>query len=219
MNLEARLESGAALLDMVLGRETIGRLLQYLALIQKWNRVHNLTSVRKPETMLIRHILDSLAIVPHIRGPRIVDVGSGAGLPGIPLALARPEWQLVLVESNHKKATFLRQARIELQLQNVEIAAARIEDFHEGTFDTVVSRAFSDLADFVRLAGHLCEAKNGKSGGSGNSEEGGRMAAMKGIHPHEELAQIPSPFAVEEVIPVTVPGLEEKRHLIVIGRA
>src|SRR5690606_33114538 len=178
MSLEARLECGATLLGLELTPEIRGRLLHYLVLIQKWNRVHNLTSVRKPEAMLVRHILDSLAILPHITGPRIADIGSGAGLPGIPLALAQPEWEVVLVESNHKKITFLRQAQIELKLENIRIAPKRVEDWRENGLDTIVSRAFSDLADFVRLAGHLCGP------GAGGGESGARLAAMKGIHPH-----------------------------------
>ena len=132
-------------------------MLQYLALIQKWNRVHNLTAVREPEAMLVRHLLDSLAVLPHVAGPRIADVGSGAGLPGIPLALARPEWRVTLVESNHKKTAFLQQARIELNLKNVEVMTERVENFRPTDgFDIVISRAFSDLADFASLAGHLC---------------------------------------------------------------
>ena len=212
MTLEARLECGAALLGLELTPGIRERLMQYLALIQKWNRVHNLTSVRKPEAMLVRHILDSLAILPHITGPRIADIGSGAGLPGIPLALAQPQWEVVLVESNYKKITFLRQAQIELKLENIRIAPRRVEDWRENGLDTIVSRAFSDLSDFVRLAGHLCVP------GTGSSESRARLAAMKGIHPHEELAQITAPFMVDEIVPISVPDLEEKRHLIMIRR-
>ena len=200
-----QLADGLAALGVSLPDETQARLLQYLALIRKWNRVHNLTAMREPEMILIRHLFDSLAILPHIAGPRIVDVGSGAGLPGIPLALVRPEWQVVLLESNHKKAVFLQQARIELKLMNVEIVAERVENFRSASgFDTVISRAFSDLADFVKLAGHLA------------IEGGGRLAAMKGVYPHEELAQLPPPFVIENIFPVVVPGLEAKRHLVMI---
>lgn len=205
MNLTTQLADGLAALGMALPDETQARLLQYLALIRKWNRVHNLTAMHEPEMILIRHLLDSLAILSHVPGFRIADVGSGAGLPGIPLALARPEWHVVLLESNHKKAVFLQQARIELELKNVEIVAERVENFRPASgFDTVISRAFSDLADFVKLAGHLVR------------EDGGTLAAMKGVYPHEELAQLPPPFVIENVFTVAVPGLEAERHLVMI---
>ena len=145
--LAAQLAAGTEVLELALPHETQTRLLQYLALIRKWNQVHNLTAVREPEAMLVRHLLDSLATLPHVTGPRIADVGSGAGLPGIPLALARPEWQVTLVEINHKKAAFLRQAQIELNLKNVEVTVERVENFHPADgFDVVISRAFSDLS-------------------------------------------------------------------------
>jgi len=213
MSLASRLADGIGALGFAIPQETQSHLLQYLALIQKWNHVHNLTAIREPETMLVRHLLDSLAVLPHITGERIADVGSGAGLPGIPLALVRPEWHVALVESNHKKAIFLQQARIELKLKNVEVVAGRVENFSsvEG-FDIIISRAFSDLADFVKLAGHLCRQGDG----------GGRLVAMKGIYPHEELAQLKSElnpqFTVEKILPIAIPGLEAKRHLIMIQR-
>ncbi|MDN5836205.1 MAG: 16S rRNA (guanine(527)-N(7))-methyltransferase RsmG [Nitrosospira sp.] len=210
MNLAAQLADGIEVLGLALPRETQISLLQYLALITKWNRVHNLTAIREPETMLIRHLLDSLSILPHIAGPRIIDVGSGAGLPGIPLALSRPEWHVVLLESNHKKSVFLQQARIELKLKNADVAAERAENFRSTAgFDTVIARAFSDLSDFVNLAGHLC------AGGAGN----GRLAAMKGVYPHEELTRLPAQFVVEKILPVAVPGLGAERHLVMIKRA
>ena len=205
MNLAARLADGIAVLGLALPDDAQIHLLQYLALIRKWNRVHNLTAMREPETILIRHLFDSLAILSHITGPRIVDVGSGAGLPGIPLALARPDWHVVLLESNHKKAVFLQQARIELKLNNIEVVVERAENFRSADgFNMVISRAFSDLTDFVKLAGHL------------STESGGRLAAMKGVYPHEELAQLPPSFIVENIFPVAVPGLEAERHLVMI---
>jgi 16S rRNA (guanine527-N7)-methyltransferase len=207
MRLAAQLSEGIEVLELALPRETQTRMLQYLALIRKWNQVHNLTAVREPEAMLVRHLLDSLAILPHVAGPRIADVGSGAGLPGIPLALARPEWRVTLVETNHKKTAFLQQARIDLDLKNVEVMTERVENFHPvDGFDVVISRAFSDLADFASLAGHLCAPGNG----------GGRLVAMKGVYPHEELAQLPAQFMVEKILPITVPGLEAERHLVLI---
>ncbi len=210
MSLTAQLADGIEALGLTLSRETQTHLLQYLALIRKWNQVHNLTAVREPEAMLVRHLLDSLAILPHVTGPRIADIGSGAGLPGIPLALARPEWHVTLVEINHKKAAFLQQARIELNLKNVEVMTERVENFQPTDgFDMVISRAFSDLTDFASLAGHLCVSGNG----------GGRLMAMKGVYPHEELAQLPEQFMVEKILPVTVPGLEAERHLVLIRLA
>ena len=209
MNLATQLANGITKLGFSLSEETQLQLLQYLALISKWNRVHNLTAVRAPETMLVRHLLDSLAVLPYIAGPHIIDVGSGAGLPGIPLALAHPDWQVVLLESNQKKVVFLQQARIELELKNVEVVAERVENFRSIVgFDTIISRAFSDLADFVKLAGHLCA----------EGSVDGRLVAMKGVYPDDELAQIPVQFIVEQVVSLAVPGLEAERHLVMIKR-
>ncbi|SFW22630.1 16S rRNA (guanine(527)-N(7))-methyltransferase RsmG [Nitrosovibrio sp. Nv17] len=205
--LAKRLDAGLEILDGVFPKEVRGRLLKYLALIGKWNQVYNLTAVRDPEMMLVRHLFDSLAVLPHVAGPRVADVGSGAGLPGIPLALARPDWQVTLIESSHKKTVFLRQMLIELELGNAEVTMGRVEASRAGKgYDTVISRAFSDLCDFIRLAGHLVA-------------ENGRMVAMKGIYPHEELAQIPASFVVENVFPITVPGLDAERHLVMIHPA
>ena len=211
MNLARQLADGIAALGLEVPQSNQVRLLQYLALIQKWNRVHNLTSVREPEAMVARHLLDSLVVLPHIVGPRIADVGSGAGLPGVPLALVQPYWQVTLIESNHKKAAFLQQVRIELELENVEIKAERVENIacKEG-FETVISRAFSDLADFAESSGHLCV--------EGGEEPSGRLVAMKGVYPHEELVQLSPKYIVEKIIPVQVPGLRGARHLVVIKR-
>jgi len=206
MILPSRLADGIAAIGLTIPQETQTLLLRYLALIQKWNSVYNLTALRDPETMLVRHLLDSLAIAPHIDGKRIADVGSGAGLPGIPLALAHPECYVALIESNHKKAIFLQQVRIELDIKNVEVVAGRVENFRfEEGFDIVISRAFSDLTDFVKLSAHLCKP-------------GGKLFAMKGIYPHEELSQLPTQFTVEKILPIAVPGLVADRHLIVIKR-
>jgi 16S rRNA (guanine527-N7)-methyltransferase len=207
MTLAARLAEGIASIGLAIAPETQALLLRYLGLIQKWNGVHNLTALREPDAMLVRHLLDSLAIAPHLDGKRIADIGSGAGLPGIPLALAHREWHLALIESNHKKASFLQQVRIELDIKNIEVVAGRVENFRsdEG-FDIVISRAFSDLADFVKLAAHLCKPESGK------------LAAMKGIYPHEELSQLPSQVAVEKIVPIAVPGLAAERHLVMINQ-
>jgi 16S rRNA (guanine527-N7)-methyltransferase len=211
MSLSVQLADGSAALGLAIPEAAQIHLLQYLALIRKWNKVHNLTAVREPEAMLVRHLLDSLAVLPYIAGSRIADVGSGAGLPGIPLAIARPDWHVLLVESNHKKAVFLQQARIELGLENVEVMAERVENIGPNKgFDTIISRAFSDLVDFVKLAGHLC-AEESEIGG-----DGGRLVAMKGVYPHEELEQLPAEFVAEKILPITVPGLNAERHLVMI---
>ena len=206
----SRPESGAALargldaLGLALTPAVRSKLLDYLALIEKWNRVYNLTAVREPRQMLAHHLLDSLAVAPHLTGATLADVGSGAGLPGIPLALARPQLAVTLIESSHKKAAFLKQAAIELELANVEVVNARVEAWAAPRrFDVVISRAFSDLPEFVALAGRLCA-------------DGGVLAAMKGVHPFEELAQLPAPYRTRTVIPLTVPGLDAERHLVLI---
>ena len=206
MNLAAQLAEGVAGLGLELPPPAEGRLLEYLALLHKWNRTYNLTAVREPTKMVAQHLLDCLAVVPHVAARTILDVGSGAGLPGIPLALALPQAGVTLLESNHKKAAFLQQAKIELKLDNVAVVRERAEAWQPGaTFEMVISRAFSDLAEFVALAGrHLAR--------------GGRLAAMKGIYPHEELTQLPAGWPLRAAIPLTVPGLRAQRHLLLIGR-
>jgi 16S rRNA (guanine527-N7)-methyltransferase len=209
MNLATQLADGIAALGIELPHEAPARLLQYLALVKKWSQVYNLTAVRKPEAMLTQHLFDSLVVLPHMVGPHVADVGSGAGLPGIPLALVRPDWHVVLIESNHKKAVFLQQARIELGLTNVEVVAKRVESFRPTEkFDTVISRAFSSLVVFVKLAGHLCREGVGA----------GKIVAMKGACPQEDLAQFSAQFVIDKVFPVMVPGLEARRHLVIIKR-
>tara|TARA_B100000686_G_scaffold349291_1_gene442319 strand:+ start:2547 stop:3179 length:633 start_codon:yes stop_codon:yes gene_type:complete len=209
VNLESQLDEGVSALGIVLPEGVAGQLLQYLDLMEKWGKVYNLTAIRKPEVMLGLHLFDSLAILPYISGPLLADVGSGAGLPGIPLALARPDWHVVLFESNQKKAIFLQQVRIELNLKNIEVIAERVESFSpRQMFDTVISRAFSGLVDYVQKAGHLCK----------EADKGGTMVAMKGERPREELVQIPEQFVINKISPIMVPGLNAKRHLVFINR-
>lgn len=209
MNLEKQLHDGLEAIPE-LSADTghlCSRLLRYIELIAKWNSTHNLTSVRNPESMITRHMLDSLVILPHVSGPGIVDVGSGAGFPGIPVALARPEWQVTLVESNQKKAAFLLQAVLELGLPNISVKQGRVEKIKlENKVDTVVSRAFSSLERFMSLSKHLSE----------NDSDHCRFIAMKGEFPDMELMQLSSEFVVEKIVAVTVPGLKAKRHLVVI---
>jgi 16S rRNA (guanine527-N7)-methyltransferase len=207
MSLAADLAAGIAALGITVPEGAQQRMLDYLALVAKWNKAYNLTAVREPEKMLTHHLLDSLAVLPHVRGPRVLDVGTGAGLPGIPLALARPEWQLTLLDSSHKKTTFLRQAIIELKLGNVDVVCARVEAWPAPQpFDTVASRAFSELSEFLALAGRLC-AKDGV------------MIAMKGVYPHDELAQVPGNFRLRSVVALQVPGLDAERHAALLQPA
>ncbi|MBL79846.1 MAG: 16S rRNA (guanine(527)-N(7))-methyltransferase RsmG [Nitrosomonadaceae bacterium] len=209
MSLKSQLDEGVSALGINLPEGAAERLLQYLALMEKWGKVYNLTAICKPEEMLSLHLFDSLVILPYISGPFIADVGSGAGLPGVPLALARPDWRVVLFESNQKKAIFLQQARIELNLKNIEVIAGRVENFSpRQMFDTVVSRAFSGLADYVQQAGHLCK----------EAYKGGIIVAMKGKNPRGELAQIPEQFVIKKISSVIVPGLGAERHLVFINR-
>jgi 16S rRNA (guanine527-N7)-methyltransferase len=204
MTLEAELGRGLAVLDLSVAAEVERKLLDYVALVAKWNRVYNLTAVRGPERMLTHHVLDSLAVVPYVGGKSIVDVGSGAGLPGIPLALALPHLEVTLVESSAKKSAFLKQAVIELDLRNVAVENIRAEAWRpDRLFDVVISRAFSDLAEFLSIARHLCAAN-------------GVLAAMKGVYPHEELHQIPDAYRVHEIKALRVPGLMAERHLVVV---
>jgi 16S rRNA (guanine527-N7)-methyltransferase len=206
MSLAAKLAEGIAGLGLNLPAQAQSRLLEYLALLQKWNRTYNLTAVREPSKMVGQHLLDCLAVVPHATARTIADVGSGAGLPGIPLALALPQASVTLLESNHKKAAFLQQAKIELKLDNVTVACERVEARQPGAaFEMVISRAFSDLAEFATLAGR-------------HVAPGGRLAAMKGIYPHEEITQLPAGWRLHEAIALTVPGLRAQRHLLLIGR-
>lgn len=208
MNLESQLVKGIAALDVALPKGSEIRLLQYLDLIRKWNRVYNLTAVHEPTEMLSRHLLDSLAVVPYIsRATSIADVGSGAGLPGIPLALAKLSSRVVLFESNQKKTAFLKQVCIELGLKNVEVVTERVESYYpKNKFDTVISRAFSNLAGFVSMAGHLCE----------DDDKSGKIIAMKGERFKEELVQIPEQFVVDKTFSVIVPGLNGKRNFVFI---
>jgi len=185
-----------------------GKLLAYLALLLKWNQTYNLTAVRELDQMLSHHLMDSLAVLPHLpAGDHIVDVGSGGGLPGIPLAVACPGRRFVLLDSNRKKTAFLQQAVIELALENVVVVCERVESWNPvRMFDIVISRAFSDLAEFVRLAGRLCHRH-------------GMLVAMKGVCPTVELGNVPDIFRVQAVIPLSVPGLHAERHLVLLQPA
>jgi len=207
MSLDAALDRGLAALQLPLSTKQREQLLAYVRLLDKWNQIYNLTAVRNIDAMLTQHVLDSLAVLPYLEGGTILDVGSGGGLPGIPLAIARPEASVTLLDSNHKKSTFLKQAVIELAVSNGTVVCERAESWRpERLFDVVISRAFSELSEFAALAGHLCAPD-------------GVLAAMKGVHPYEEIAQLPRTFRVSKVIPIRVPGLEADRHLVLLQRA
>lgn len=203
----SRLHAGIVTLGLTLPPAAEEKLLAYLALLDKWNRVYNLTAVRDPEQMVVQHLLDTLAVLPWLCDySRLADVGSGGGLPGIPLAIARPGMVVTLIETNQKKASFLQQARIELGLDNVHVHCGRVEDFQPATrFSAVISRAFSDLALFVQLAGHLVA-------------EGAPLLAMKGLLPEDEIAVLPAGWQAVRCETLAVPDLAAHRHLIVLKK-
>ncbi|MFV8818899.1 16S rRNA (guanine(527)-N(7))-methyltransferase RsmG [Haliea sp. E17] len=179
-----------------------GALLDYLAMLQKWNRAYNLTAVRDPLEMVRRHLLDSLAIVPHVPRGRLIDVGTGAGLPGIPLAIVYPEQEIHLLDSNVKKTRFLFQVKTALRLDNMTVHHARVEEFHDGgVYDAVLSRAFASLSDMVTGCRHLLAAD-------------GSFLAMKGVFPEAELQAVQDQCELRASHPLKVPGLDAERHLL-----
>lgn len=183
------------------------RLSAYLDLLEKWNRVYNLTAIRDRPQMESHHVSDALAVLPFLPGApgvRLLDVGSGGGVPGIPLAIARPDWHVVLLDANRKKAAFLTQAAIELELPNVRAAASRVEDYSmDEPFDVVISRAFSDLRTFANLGSRLVAAN-------------GVLAAMKGALPQAEIDALPAGIVVTATPKLDVPGLDAERHLVLM---
>jgi len=181
-------------------------LLRYLALLEKWNKAFNLTAIRQPKEMLIKHIFDSLAVAPYITEQRFIDVGTGAGLPGVVLALCFPEKQFDLLDSNGKKTRFLNQVKQELALTNIGVHQARVEQFEaEELYDGVLSRAFATLADMVNGSQHLLKPE-------------GKCLAMKGLEPSSELSDLPKPFILAHCHRLLVPQLNEERHLVVLQR-
>lgn len=205
--LDRQLEKGIAELGLRLGRGERTLLLQHLELLEKWNRVHSLTAIRDLEKSVSAHLLDSLAAVPYVTGGRLLDAGSGAGFPGIPIAVARPETEVYLLDSNHKKHAFLRQAIAELGLKNARAVCERVESWRPAVqFDCIISRALSEIAEVIALVKHLLAP-------------GGVVVAMKGVHPFEEIERIPPDFRVRQVHALAVPGLHAERHLVLIERA
>ncbi|MBL8513984.1 MAG: 16S rRNA (guanine(527)-N(7))-methyltransferase RsmG [Betaproteobacteria bacterium] len=200
------LGSGVAAMNIALDETQMQALIAYVRMIDKWNRTFNLTAIREPERMVGLHLLDSLAVVPHIpRDAVLADVGSGAGLPGIPIAIARPDVRITLIDTVAKKATFMQQVVGELRLPNLEVRHARVETLAlNSPCDIVISRAFAELKDFAESSAHLLRA-------------GGKLFAMKGVLPHEEIARLPARFTVDATRPLHVSGVEGQRHLIVIS--
>ncbi|WP_421505045.1 16S rRNA (guanine(527)-N(7))-methyltransferase RsmG [Erwinia rhapontici] len=181
------------------------QLVGYVEMLHKWNKAYNLTSVRDPEQMLVRHILDSIVVEPHLSGDRFIDVGTGPGLPGIPLAIVRPQSHFTLLDSLGKRVRFLKQVQHELKLENISPVQSRVEDFPaELPFDGVISRAFASLTDMVTWCHHLPGPQ-------------GRFYALKGVLPQDEIAALPAGLTVENVLPLSVPQLEGERHLVIIA--
>ena len=178
------------------------RLMEFITELMNWNRIYNLTSVRKPTEIVTRHILDSLSILPYLEGRRVLDIGTGAGLPGIPLAIACPEREFVLLDSSSKKLRFVQQTLAILKLDNVTLEHARIEDYQpQERFDSVMCRAFSELRELYRHAARLCTGT-------------GRILAMKGIYPVAEIESLEDRDVIEQVVSLSIPGLEAERHLV-----
>lgn len=207
MNQAEILGAGIGTLGLALPENAPDQLLAYLALLEKWNRTYNLTAVRDEADMVTHHLLDSLVILPYLGGAaRLADVGSGAGLPGLVLAIGHPKLEVVSIEASQKKAAFQQQVKIELGLNNVSVHCGRVETLEPGAhFDAVISRAFSSLAEFVRLTDRLVGRE-------------GRLLAMKGAVPADEIAALPAGWRVTATHRLLVPGLDAQRHLIVLER-
>lgn len=210
MTLVEDLQHALAELGLDLPPEAVTRLPKYLALLKKWNAAYNLTAIRDEDQMLVQHLLDSLSVLAVLEksalaGRRWADIGSGAGLPGIPLAIACPEVDMSLVEAVEKKSVFQRQAKIELGLANLTVISGRVENLPAGGFDAVIARAFASLADFVGLAGHLVGPQ-------------GKLYAMKGRLPQDEIEQLPALWRIVENVSLHVPGLNAQRCLIVLQK-
>ncbi len=202
------LASGITELQLELNQQQHDQLLDYLALLFKWNSVYNLTSVRDPMQMMTHHVLDSLAAVSAFDGAaNILDVGAGGGLPGMVLAIARPDLKVSMIDTVHKKTAFLTQVKAELGLANVTVYTRKVQELEVATkFDVITSRAFADLSDFVNWSGHILA-------------EGGQFIALKGTAPPEEQERLPKEWKVTKLAPLQVPGLQAERHLVFIQKS
>ena len=201
------LVDGIEEMQLELSGDKIAKLMDYLALLFKWNAVYNLTSLRDPMQMVTHHLLDSLAAVPAFEGAQnVLDVGAGGGLPGMVLAICRPDMKLAMIDTVHKKTAFLTQVKAELGLANVTVYTMRVEQLQVKTpFDVITSRAFADLSDFVNWSGHLMA-------------EGGQFIALKGVAATDEQQRVPAPWKITELRPLRVPKLEAERHLVLIAK-
>ncbi len=204
--LAKAIQRGSGSLGIGLDRAALNKLGAFVSLLEKWNRVYNLTAVREPQAMVERHILDSLAVVPYLRGHTLLDVGTGAGLPGLPLAIARPDLEVTLLDANAKKLRFVRQAVAELELHNVHVEQARMQEYQPGrAFDMVISRAVSSLDELYQQSQHLLAA-------------GGRMLFMKGALPEQEMVAFGPGRAALHCERLWIPGLDAERHLLWLER-
>ena len=199
-----QLAQGLAAMGLEVPAAAQEKLLAYAALLEKWNKTYSLTALRGADKAVSHHLLDSLAVLPHVPAGTLLDVGSGGGMPGIPLAIILPELAVTLIDSNSKKTAFLRQAAIELRLSNVNVHCGRVEQYHPSLpFSAITSRAFAELADFVVLSRHLLAAD-------------GVWLAMKGVRPEAEIAALPAGVRVRAVHPLQVPGVEGERHVVIL---
>ncbi|MFB9886065.1 16S rRNA (guanine(527)-N(7))-methyltransferase RsmG [Balneatrix alpica] len=204
MSYATELATGLTALKVVASAEQQQQLLDYLDLLIKWNQAYNLTAVRDPREMVSRHLLDSLSVHPYLQGQRLIDVGTGAGLPGIPLAILNPDKAFSLLDSNGKRTRFLTQVKMTLGLQNVEVLNTRVESWQPPQpFDTVLSRAFASMQDMVKVTSHLLKP-------------GGLFMAMKGLYPEQEIAALPASLQLEQALALQVPGCEAERHLVIV---
>jgi len=206
--LAAVLDQGIKDMTLAITPDQQTKLMGYLALMNKWNAVYNLTSLRDPQQMVTHHLLDSLAAVPAFADARnVLDVGAGGGLPGIVLAIVRPDMKVSMIDTVHKKTAFLNQVKAELKLTNVSVHTMKVQDLVVSEpFDVITSRAFADLSDFVNWSGHLLA-------------EGGKFIALKGVAPSEERERLPQDWKVVDLQPLWVPRLQAERHLVFIERA
>ncbi|QIQ20484.1 16S rRNA (guanine(527)-N(7))-methyltransferase RsmG [Zophobihabitans entericus] len=201
--LKAKLIQLLSKTEIKITDQQIDQLVGYVKLLDKWNKAYNLTSVRDPQEMLVKHIIDSLVVAPYLVGNQFIDVGTGPGLPGIPLAIVKPESHFTLVDSLGKRIRFLKQVQFDLGIKNVTPVQSRIEEFTEEKFDGVISRAFASLQDMIQWCHHLPNSQ-------------GAFYALKGTYPEDEIAKLPVNYKIEKSIKLDIPELVGERHLIII---